>query len=95
VRNKVKACRTAWASVLDRLPADLSEAALLARIARAQRRPHVHGILVQLPLPRHIDAHKVIEAISPAKDVDGFSRRQRRCADGRPARLRPARPTAA
>jgi methylenetetrahydrofolate dehydrogenase (NADP+)/methenyltetrahydrofolate cyclohydrolase len=57
---------------LDRLPATLSEAALLARIAELNADPGVHGILVQLPLPRHIDAHKVIAAIDPAKDADGF-----------------------
>ena len=55
-----------------KLPADTPEAALLALIAELNRRPDVHGILVQLPLPKHIDAAKVIEAIDPAKDVDGF-----------------------
>jgi len=73
VRNKVKACEQAGLhSVLDHLPADLSEAALLARVAQLNQDPTIHGILVQLPLPAHIDAHKVIEAIDPAKDVDGF-----------------------
>jgi len=73
VRNKVKACEQAGLhSVLDHLPADLSEAALLARVAQLNQDPLIHGILVQLPLPAHIDAHKVIEAIDPAKDVDGF-----------------------
>ena len=73
VRNKVKACEQAGLhSVLDHLPADLSEAALLARVAQLNQDPTIHGILVQLPLPAHIDAHKVIEAINPAKDVDGF-----------------------
>ncbi|MGC8806402.1 MAG: bifunctional methylenetetrahydrofolate dehydrogenase/methenyltetrahydrofolate cyclohydrolase FolD [Thiomonas sp.] len=73
VRNKIKACeQTGIHSVLEQYPADLSEAALLARIAALNGDPAIHGILVQLPLPRHIDAHKVIEAISPAKDVDGF-----------------------
>ncbi|MFN7197354.1 MAG: bifunctional methylenetetrahydrofolate dehydrogenase/methenyltetrahydrofolate cyclohydrolase, partial [Hylemonella sp.] len=52
--------------------ASLSEADLLARIEALNRDPSIHGILVQLPLPPHIDAHKVIEAIAPAKDVDGF-----------------------
>ena len=73
VRNKVKACEQAGLhSVLAHLPADLSEAALLAKVAQLNQDPTIHGILVQLPLPAHIDAHKVIEAIDPAKDVDGF-----------------------
>jgi methylenetetrahydrofolate dehydrogenase (NADP+)/methenyltetrahydrofolate cyclohydrolase len=58
--------------VLQRHDASLSEAALLARIDALNRDPSIHGILVQLPLPPHIDAQRVIEAISPAKDVDGF-----------------------
>ncbi len=73
VRNKVKACEQAgFHSVLDRQPATLSEAELLQRVEGLNRDPHIHGILVQLPLPKHIDAQKVIEAISPEKDVDGF-----------------------
>ncbi len=73
VRNKVKACHeTGLHSVLEHYPASLSEAELLARIAALNTDPRIHGILVQLPLPPHIDAHQVIEAISPAKDVDGF-----------------------
>ena len=73
VRNKVKACADSGIhSVLDRHPADLTEAMLLARVQELNNDPAIHGILVQLPLPSHIDAHKVIEAISPAKDVDGF-----------------------
>jgi methylenetetrahydrofolate dehydrogenase (NADP+) / methenyltetrahydrofolate cyclohydrolase len=59
-------------SVLERYPADLSEADLLARIRALNADPAIHGILVQLPLPKHMNAAKVIEAISPAKDVDGF-----------------------
>jgi methylenetetrahydrofolate dehydrogenase (NADP+)/methenyltetrahydrofolate cyclohydrolase len=50
----------------------MTEAELLARIRALNDDPKVHGILVQLPLPRHMDSHRVIEAISPAKDVDGF-----------------------
>ena len=50
----------------------MTEAQLLARIEALNNDPAIHGILVQLPLPKHIDDHKVIEAISPAKDVDGF-----------------------
>jgi methylenetetrahydrofolate dehydrogenase (NADP+)/methenyltetrahydrofolate cyclohydrolase len=73
VRNKVKACGDAGLhSVLEKYPATLTEAELLARIAALNNDPSIHGILVQLPLPAHMDAHKVIEAISPAKDVDGF-----------------------
>ena len=73
VRNKVKACADAGLhSVLERYEANLSEQALLQRIAALNQDPSIHGILVQLPLPAHIDAHKVIEAIDPAKDVDGF-----------------------
>jgi len=73
VRNKVKACEQAGLhSVLEHLPADLSEADLLARVHALNHDPLIHGVLVQLPLPGHIDAHKVIEAIDPAKDVDGF-----------------------
>jgi methylenetetrahydrofolate dehydrogenase (NADP+)/methenyltetrahydrofolate cyclohydrolase len=73
VRNKVKACEdTGMHSVLERHGADLSQAALLARIEALNQDPAIHGILVQLPLPAHIDAQRVIEAISPAKDVDGF-----------------------
>jgi methylenetetrahydrofolate dehydrogenase (NADP+)/methenyltetrahydrofolate cyclohydrolase len=73
VRNKVKACEdNGLRSVLEKHPADLSEADLLARVEVLNNDPSVHGILVQLPLPAHIDAQKVIEAIAPAKDVDGF-----------------------
>jgi methylenetetrahydrofolate dehydrogenase (NADP+)/methenyltetrahydrofolate cyclohydrolase len=73
VRNKVKACQdNGLHSVLEQYPANLSEADLLARVEALNYDPAIHGILVQLPLPAHIDAHKVIEAISPAKDVDGF-----------------------
>ncbi|MBT2321396.1 bifunctional methylenetetrahydrofolate dehydrogenase/methenyltetrahydrofolate cyclohydrolase FolD [Variovorax paradoxus] len=73
VRNKVKACEdNGLHSVLEKYPAELSEAELLARVDALNKDPAIHGILVQLPLPPHIDAHKVIEAIAPAKDVDGF-----------------------
>lgn len=73
VRNKVKACeQTGFYSLLDRQPANLSETELLARVQALNLDPQIHGILVQLPLPKHIDAQKVIEAISPDKDVDGF-----------------------
>ena len=73
VRNKVKACEEAgFHSVLEKYEATLSEAELLARVEALNNDPTIHGILVQLPLPKHIDDHKVIEAISPEKDVDGF-----------------------
>jgi methylenetetrahydrofolate dehydrogenase (NADP+)/methenyltetrahydrofolate cyclohydrolase len=73
VRNKVKACEEAgMRSLLEKYDASLSEAELLSRVQALNEDPGVHGILVQLPLPRHIDAHKVIETISPDKDVDGF-----------------------
>lgn len=73
VRNKVKACEDSGLhSVLEKYEADMTEAALLARVQALNNDPAIHGILVQLPLPKHIDAQKVIEAISPAKDVDGF-----------------------
>ncbi len=73
VRNKVKACEdTGMHSVLEKYDATMPEAELLARVNALNNDPTIHGILVQLPLPAHIDAQKVIEAISPAKDVDGF-----------------------
>ena len=73
VRNKIKACEDVGIrSVLDQHEATLSEAELLARIDALNQDPSIHGILVQLPLPGHIDEQKVIEAISPDKDVDGF-----------------------
>ncbi|MFN3811921.1 MAG: bifunctional methylenetetrahydrofolate dehydrogenase/methenyltetrahydrofolate cyclohydrolase FolD [Roseateles asaccharophilus] len=74
VRNKVKACGDAGLhSVLEKYEATLSEAELLARIDALNKDPAIHGILVQMPLPKHIDPHKVIEAIATSKDVDGYS----------------------
>ncbi|GGE76477.1 bifunctional methylenetetrahydrofolate dehydrogenase/methenyltetrahydrofolate cyclohydrolase FolD [Massilia psychrophila] len=74
VRNKVKACAdVGFHSVFEKYDADLSEAALLERVKALNADPAIHGILVQMPLPRHINPHKVIEAISTAKDVDGYS----------------------
>ncbi len=74
VRNKVKGCAdTGVHSVFEKYDATLSEAALLTRIAALNDDPEVHGILVQMPLPRHINPHKVIEAISTSKDVDGYA----------------------
>ena len=74
VRNKVKACAdTGIRSVLEQYPATLSQEDLLAHIARLNADPLIHGILVQMPLPRHIDPIEVIAAISTSKDVDGYS----------------------
>ena len=73
VRNKMKACTEAgFDAELIEHPASLSEAALLDLIAQLNRNPAIDGILVQLPLPPQIDSRKVVEAIDPAKDVDGF-----------------------
>jgi methylenetetrahydrofolate dehydrogenase (NADP+)/methenyltetrahydrofolate cyclohydrolase len=71
----IKAKQTRAAGMLSfehRLPADTPEARLLGLIAELNRRQDVHGILLQLPLPKHIEPSRVIEAIDPAKDVDGF-----------------------
>ena len=74
VRNKVKACAdTGVHSVFEKYEASLSEADLLTRIASLNTDPSIHGILVQMPLPKHINPHKVIEAISTSKDVDGYA----------------------
>ncbi|HEY8101740.1 MAG TPA: bifunctional methylenetetrahydrofolate dehydrogenase/methenyltetrahydrofolate cyclohydrolase FolD [Burkholderiaceae bacterium] len=74
VRNKVKACGEAgFHSILEKYESTLSEADLLKRIDALNNDPKIHGILVQLPLPKHFDPNKVIAAISPRKDVDGFS----------------------
>jgi methylenetetrahydrofolate dehydrogenase (NADP+)/methenyltetrahydrofolate cyclohydrolase len=73
VRNKVKACQDCGLhSLLEKYPEDMTEKVLLERIETLNQDPSIHGILVQLPLPKHIDAQKVIEAIAPHKDVDGF-----------------------
>ena len=94
VRNKVKACAEhGLHSVLERYDATFSEAALLDRIAALNADASIHGILVQMPLPAHIDAHKVIEAISTAKDVDGFSVHSAGCLMAGLPGLRPATPT--
>lgn len=73
VASKVKNCEeTGFGSSLYRFEATVSEATLLAQIEALNQDPNVDGILVQLPLPKHIDDAKVIEAIDPKKDVDGF-----------------------
>ena len=74
VRNKVKACGdTGVHSVFEKYEATLTERALLDRIAVLNADPTIHGILVQMPLPKHINPHKVIEAIAVSKDVDGYA----------------------
>ena len=73
VRNKVKACgEMGLHSELHHFSADISEQSVLDKIAELNRNPKIHGILVQLPLPRHIDNNKVLEAICVEKDADGF-----------------------
>jgi methylenetetrahydrofolate dehydrogenase (NADP+)/methenyltetrahydrofolate cyclohydrolase len=73
VGNKVRACEAVGIrSFTDRLPATISNENLLARIEELNTDPSVHGILVQLPLPPHIDMARVLETISVEKDVDGF-----------------------
>ena len=73
-RNKIKACAEhGLHSVFDKYPAELSQADLLRRIAELNADASIHGILVQMPLPRHIDPQAVLAAIDPRKDVDGFS----------------------
>ena len=73
VRNKAaRTVEVGMRSVEHRLPADISQAALLDLIGNLNADPGIHGILVQLPLPRHIDEQAVLLAVDPAKDVDGF-----------------------
>jgi methylenetetrahydrofolate dehydrogenase (NADP+)/methenyltetrahydrofolate cyclohydrolase len=73
VASKVKNCEeTGFGSSLYRMEADVAEAVLLAKIAELNQDPNCDGILVQLPLPKHIKESNIIEAIDPAKDVDGF-----------------------
>jgi methylenetetrahydrofolate dehydrogenase (NADP+)/methenyltetrahydrofolate cyclohydrolase len=74
VRNKRKACEQAGlASWLHQLPADTTQAELLALVTRLNTDPAVHGILVQLPLPKQIDEGAILRSVSPLKDVDGFT----------------------
>ena len=73
VRNKTKACAEAGVRTFDhKPPASISERELLDLVAKLNADPSVHGILVQLPLPKHIDSTRVLMAITPDKDVDGF-----------------------
>ncbi len=74
VNNKVLDCRqVGFESSLIRLPADVTEAQLLHRIDQLNRDKNIDGFIVQVPLPKHIDEDKIILAIDPLKDVDGFS----------------------
>ncbi|MCX6138381.1 MAG: bifunctional 5,10-methylene-tetrahydrofolate dehydrogenase/5,10-methylene-tetrahydrofolate cyclohydrolase [Ignavibacteriales bacterium] len=73
VKSKEKACReTGFYSVTDRLPASTQQQELIALVRKYNGDVRIHGILVQMPLPRHLDEQKVIETILPEKDVDGF-----------------------
>lgn len=73
IASKEKACRAVgFTSSVYRYPAEISEQQLLEAVDFLNNDEEVHGFIVQLPLPRHIDANKVIERINPAKDVDGF-----------------------
>jgi methylenetetrahydrofolate dehydrogenase (NADP+) / methenyltetrahydrofolate cyclohydrolase len=73
VRNKVAGCeKTGMRSIKDVYAPDVDPAVVFARIAELNADPAVHGILVQLPLPKHFDSEAVLEAIAPEKDVDGF-----------------------
>ncbi|TMA07146.1 MAG: bifunctional methylenetetrahydrofolate dehydrogenase/methenyltetrahydrofolate cyclohydrolase FolD [Deltaproteobacteria bacterium] len=73
VRNKEKACKEVGIQSDEHLlPALVSEKELLALIHNLNRKKEIHGILVQLPLPAHIQAEKILQAVSPQKDVDGF-----------------------
>ena len=75
VRNKVKSAQSlGLLSELVALPATVTQAELMATIARLNSAPEIHGFLVQMPLPAHLDDKAVIEAIDPLKDVDGFHR---------------------
>lgn len=73
VANKVKACEVCgFTSTLIRKEDDITEDELLAEIDRLNKNPEIDGFIVQLPLPKHISEQRVIEAIDPRKDVDGF-----------------------
>jgi methylenetetrahydrofolate dehydrogenase (NADP+)/methenyltetrahydrofolate cyclohydrolase len=93
VRNKRRACvEVGFRSFADDLPADITERALLDRIDALNRDPAVDGILVQLPLPAHIDSETIIERIHPDKDVDGFHPYNIGRLASRMPRLRPCTP---
>lgn len=94
VRAKGKACEEAGMhSVTIRLPAETSEAELLAEVDRLNADSRIHGFLVQLPLPKHINPERVLHRIDPAKDVDGFHPvNVGKLSIGDPTALRPATP---
>ena len=73
VGSKVRSCQQiGFESTLIKLPQEVTEAVLLQHIDDLNRNPEIDGFIVQLPLPKHIDEHKIIMAIGPAKDVEGF-----------------------
>lgn len=73
VNMKKKACETAKIySIVHEMPEDISQEAILDTIAMMNQNPNIDGILIQLPLPTHIDQTKILEAVAPHKDVDGF-----------------------
>ncbi len=73
VRNKAKACESlGYYSVTEKLPEDTSEENVLSKIDEFNHDDRIHGILVQMPLPKHIDEYKIIEAVDPSKDVDAL-----------------------
>lgn len=75
IRNKVRACDAAGVrSGVEVLPGDCTQADVIAVLQRLNRDPAVHGILLQLPLPPHLDGARILEAITPEKDVDGLTR---------------------
>ncbi len=94
VRAKGKACEEAGMhSVTIRLPAETSERDLLAEVDRLNADPRIHGFLIQLPLPKHINPERVLHRIDPAKDVDGFHPvNVGKLSIGDPTALRPATP---
>lgn len=74
VKNKIKACREVGINLFENyLSCEISEKALISKIEQLNKDPKVHGILVQLPLPTHINQINIINAINPEKDVDGFT----------------------
>ncbi|MFN8543190.1 MAG: bifunctional methylenetetrahydrofolate dehydrogenase/methenyltetrahydrofolate cyclohydrolase FolD [Candidatus Binatia bacterium] len=93
VGNKVRACREVGIESFGRrLPADVGQATLLDEVRALGQNPAVHGILVQLPLPRGLDPHRVIEAIPPEKDVDGLHPTSQGCLMAGIPGLRPCTP---
>src|SRR5687767_9041436 len=73
VRNKIKACADIGVrSELHQLPGSTTQSELLDRVRALNADPRVHGILVQMPLPKHVDSTAILDAVSPEKDVDGF-----------------------